>query len=587
MKNKDKSLFENLWECSEILSSKMDANEYKNYLAGLFFFKYYSDSFLMKAYDIINVGKPSSMWDALEVYTKVYRNVTDSANAKLINYVAKGCSVLMVPELTFKYLARKANNNELKKEDLKKAFEWIEKYEPGFENIFDVVDLDSIMLGTEEEKQNQTISDLIKAIDKVDFLKYKHNEIEDAFESLMDRASSEASKKASEFYTPQEVSQILARIAVEEQKNPQKSNSSQDSQNTKDPQNSNSSQDSQNTKDPQDPQIPQNPVTLFAYDPCMGSASLLLNMKKFAENPNFIKYFGQELVTSTYNLARMNMYIHNVKTSDQTLRNGDTLDTDWPVETEAETEDKVTVGAKSTQVTFGVILMNPPFAQKWNPNSDLENDPRFADYGIAPKSKSEYAFLLHGYHHLKNTGTMTILLPHGVLFRGAVEGEIRRKLLEEGAIYAVIGLPANLFYNTSIPTCILVLKKERKEREVLFIDGSKFFTKGKKQNRMTEEDVNRILTLYKNREDVDKEAHLATFEEIEKNNFNLNITRYIDTFDKEPELKLGEIVTNIETIENEIKTAESNILSNMSKLADMNKSAEDDIKRLKKLLGKV
>lgn len=235
---------------------------------------------------------------------------------------------------------------------------------------------------------------------------------------MIGQFASETGKKAGEFYTPQAVSKILTRIAIAGQEDRR---------------------------------------GLSVYDPCMGSGSLLLNAKKYAAEPDYIKYYGQELNTSTFNLARMNMFLHGIVPENQVLRNGDTLDGDWPTGEETD---------------FNIVLMNPPYSAKWSAAAGFLQDERFSDYGVlAPKSKADYAFLLHGLYHLKNNGTMAIVLPHGVLFRGAAEGKIREKLLRSGNIYAVIGLPANLFYNTSIPTCIVVLKKHRDGRDVLFIDA--------------------------------------------------------------------------------------------------------------------
>lgn len=284
-----------------------------------------------------------------------------------------------------------------------------------------------------------------------------------------------------------------------------------------------------------------------ATDPCMGSGSLLLNAKKYAKEPQYIRYFGQELMTSTYNLARMNMFLHGIAPENQKLRNGDTLDEDWPTGEETD---------------FDMVLMNPPYSAKWSAAAGFLQDERFSDYGVlAPKSKADYAFLLHGLYHLKSSGTMAIVLPHGVLFRGASEGKIREKLLRSGNIYAVIGLPANLFYNTSIPTCILVLKKHREGRDVLFIDASKKFEKGKKQNSMTDEHIDTIINLYMNRENVEKESFLASFEDIEKNDFNLNIPRYVDTFEKEEEVDLNALLTDMKKTDEELEKTQQEFLS--------------------------
>jgi type I restriction enzyme M protein len=256
---------------------------------------------------------------------------------------------------------------------------------------------------------------------------------------------------------------------------------------------------------------------------------------------------------STYNLARMNMFLHGIAPENQHLRNGDTLDADWPTDEETQ---------------FDCVTMNPPYSAKWSAAEGFKQDERFMNYGgkLAPKSKADYAFLLHGFYHLKQGGTMAIVLPHGVLFRGAAEKTIRETLLKNGSIYAVIGLPANMFYNTSIPTCIIVLKKHRDGRDVLFIDASKHFEKEKKQNVMKEEHIERVIELYKNREDVEKEAHLASYKEIEENGFNLNIPRYVDTTEEEEEVDLKQLTLDINETNKTIKEVNESLLNMMKDL---------------------
>ena len=290
----------------------------------------------------------------------------------------------------------------------------------------------------------------------------------------------------------------------------------------------------------------------------MGSGLLLLNAKKYSKDPRNIKYYGQELMTSTYNLARMNMFLHGVVPENQKLRNGDTLDADWPTDEETN---------------FDMVLMNPPYSAKWSAAAGFLQDERFSDFGVlAPKSKADYAFLLHGLYHLKNSGTMAIVLPHGVLFRGVAEGKIREKLLRSGNIYAVIGLPANLFYNTSIPTCIVVLKKHRDGRDVLFIDASKKFNKGKKQNEMTDEHIESVIDLYMKRETVDKESYLASFEDIEKNAFNLNIPRYVDNFEKEEPVDINALLTEMKQTDDEIQKVQNDFVSLLHELTSTDES---------------
>ena len=505
-----KDLISVLWSGADILRSKMDANEYKDYLLGIVFYKYLSDSFLIKVYDMICDDKPESLKEALEAYKEELKG---EYAEDLVKEMRDECHYVIEPELTYTYFADAARNNAFNREQLQKAFNNIEQSDPIFADLFTDIDLYSNRLGTGDQKQSDTVANLIKEIDKADLLNSDAEILGNAYEYLIGQFASETGKKAGEFYTPQAVSKILTRIAIAGQEEKR---------------------------------------GLSVYDPCMGSGSLLLNAKKYSEQPQYIKYYGQELNTSTYNLARMNMFLHGIVAENQKLRNGDTLDGDWPTDEETD---------------FNMVLMNPPYSAKWSAAAGFLQDERFSEYGVlAPKSKADYAFLLHGLYHLKNNGTMAIVLPHGVLFRGAAEGKIREKLLRAGNIYAVIGLPANLFYNTSIPTCIIILKKHRDGRNVLFIDASKKFNKGKKQNEMLDEHIDEVMKLYTKRETVEKEAFLASFEDIEKNDFNLNIPRYVDTFEEEEPIDLNALLTDMKKTDEEIEKVEGEFLSLMKQL---------------------
>lgn len=281
--------------------------------------------------------------------------------------------------------------------------------------------------------------------------------------------------------------------------------------------------------------IGQEDKKLFSvFDPTMGSGSLMLNIRNYINHRENMKYHGQELNTTTFNLAKMNLILHGVDKEDMNLRNGDTLNKDWPT---------------SEPYTFDSVLMNPPYSAKWSADETFLDDSRFNRYGrLAPKSKADFAFLLHGFYHLKDSGSMAIVLPHGVLFRGAAEGIIRKKLLEDGSIDAIIGMPANLFFGTSIPTTVIILKKNRTTRDVLFIDASNAFKKGKNQNELTTEHIDTIVETYKARTNVEKYAHVATFAEIAENDFNLNIPRYVDTFEEEEPVDMATVGANIQTI---------------------------------------
>ncbi|MSU09829.1 type I restriction-modification system subunit M, partial [Veillonellaceae bacterium WCA-693-APC-5D-A] len=301
-------------------------------------------------------------------------------------------------------------------------------------------------------------------------------------EYLIGQFAAGSGKKAGEFYTPQAVSSLITRIVTSGKADKH---------------------------------------GYSIYDPCMGSGSLLLQAKNYLEESvrNTIQFFGQERSHTTYNLARMNMILHHVPFTQQHFRNGDTLGADWPTE---------------EPTSYDSVVMNPPYSQAWSGDKGFMSDQRFQPYEkLAPKGKADFAFLLHGFYHLKNDGTMGIVLPHGVLFRGAAEGVIRKHLLENGSIYAVIGMPANIFFSTGIPTCVVILKKNRDSRDVLFIDASKEFKAGKAQNVMEQEHIDKIVKAYHERKDVEKFAHLASFEEIQENDFNLNIPRYVDTFEEE------------------------------------------------------
>lgn len=513
-----KDLISVLWSGADILRSKMDANEYKDYLLGIVFYKYLSDSFLIKVYDMIYDEKPDTLKTALDAYKEILQ---DESAEELKEQIKLECHYVIEPELTYTSFADAARNNMFNREQLQKAFNNIEQSDSLFQDLFTDIDLYSNRLGTGDQKQSDTISSLIKEIDKADLLNSDADVLGNAYEYLIGQFASETGKKAGEFYTPQAVSKIITRIAI----------------------------DGQETK-----------KGLSVYDPCMGSGSLLLNAKKYSNEPAYIRYYGQELMTSTYNLARMNMFLHGVTPDNQKLRNGDTLDGDWPTGEETD---------------FNMVLMNPPYSAKWSAAPGFLQDERFSDYGVlAPKSKADYAFLLHGLYHLKSNGTMAIVLPHGVLFRGAAEGKIREKLLRSGNIYAVMGLPANLFYNTSIPTCIIVLKKHRDGRDVLFIDASKKFDKGKKQNTMTDKHIDEILDLYKKRETVDKEAYLASFEDIEKNDFNLNIPRYVDNFEQEEQIDINTLLADMKKTDDEIEKVQGEFLSLLKNLT----SEDENIK---------
>ncbi len=527
-----KDLLQVLWSGADVLRGKMDANEYKTYLLGLVFYKYLSDSYLSKVYDLLNDAKP----DSLEEAQTAYEEIMESEDAEeLLEELKESLHYTLDPDMTYVSILKDAKNNAFNREKLQAAFNRIEESDELFHGLFADVDLYSNRLGTGDQKQSATIAEVIKVLDDADLIHTEGDVLGNAYEYLIGQFASETGKKAGEFYTPHGPAQILCRIAMAGQ---------------------------------------ENKKGLQVYDPCMGSGSLMLSCRNYSTEPDFIKYYGQELMPSTYNLARMNMFLHGVLPENQHLRNGDTLDADWPTDEETE---------------FDAVTMNPPYSANWSAAEGFKQDERFMDYGgkLAPKSKADYAFLLHGFYHLKQTGTMAIVLPHGVLFRGAAEGSIRRTLLENGSIYAVIGLPSNMFYNTSIPTCIIVLKKHREGRDVLFIDASKLFEKEKKQNVMKEEHIDHVLELYNNRKTVEKEAYLASYDDIVANDFNLNIPRYVDTTEEEEEIDLKALTQSMRETDKQIKEENAALVGMMKELTFQDDATKEAVEAFIRVLEEV
>lgn len=521
----NKDLLQVLWSGADELRGKMDANEYKTYLLGLVFYKYLSDTYLAKAYDLINDELPDSLDEAQEQYEEIMKT---SDAEDLLSELKHSMHYTLDPDMTYISILNDAKNNAFNREKLQAAFNRIQESDELFNGLFADVDLYSNRLGTGDQKQSATIANVIKVLDGADLIHTEGDVLGNAYEYLIGQFASETGKKAGEFYTPHGPAQILCRIAMKGQ---------------------------------------EDKKGLQVYDPCMGSGSLMLSCRNYSNEPDYIKYYGQELMPSTYNLARMNMFLHRVLPENQHLRNGDTLDADWPADEETG---------------FDVVTMNPPYSAKWSAAEGFKQDERFMDYGgkLAPKSKADYAFLLHGFYHLKQTGTMAIVLPHGVLFRGAAEGTIRETLLKNGSIYAVIGLPSNMFYNTSIPTCIIVLKKHREGRDVLFIDASNLFEKDKKQNVMKPEHIDKVVELYTNRKTVEKQAYLASFDDIKNNDFNLNIPRYVDTSEEEVEIDLKGLTEEMKKTDMDIRNGNIQLIQMLSDLTFNSQETEEAVKDL-------
>ncbi len=454
-------------------------------------------------------------YDTPEKQTDLYKELLSDEDSKedLIATIVDTLGYDIDPKYLFNVLADQAKQNVFQLNDLNKAFvDLSSKYEQ-FNGLFDDVDLQSKKLGSDDQQRNVTITEVLKKLNDIDVIGHEGDVIGDAYEFLISQFASEAGKKAGEFYTPAMVSDMMAQIVTIDQKDKK----------------------------------------LFSvFDPTMGSGSLMLNVRKYLTYQDNVKFHGQELNTTTFNLAKMNLILHGVDSEDMNLRNGDTLNKDWPTD---------------EPYTFDSVVMNPPYSAKWSADASFVDDSRFNRYGkLAPKSKADFSFLLHGYYHLKETGTMAIVLPHGVLFRSAAEGTIRQKLLEDGSIYAVIGMPANLFFGTSIPTTVIILKKNRTTRDVLFIDASNDFIKGKNQNKLSKENIEKIVSAFVERKGIEKYAHLASFDEIQENDYNLNIPRYVDTFEEEEPVDMVNVGKEIKQIREEKQAIEKNLFETISTL---------------------
>lgn len=511
-----KQLEQQLWNIANTLRGKMNADEFRDYILGFIFYKYLSEKMHLKANELLAEEDEIKEYTQLDESTEIGKEYIEAIREE----VTESLGYFLKPNELFTQIAQRgnsvgANSNSPEQsnfilEDLQLILRNIEQSTMGtgseddFDNLFEDLDLTSTKLGRTEKDKNALVSKVLAHLDKIDF-KLQDTEADvlgDAYEYLIGQFASGAGKKAGEFYTPQQVSKILAKI------------------------------------------VTTNKTKLKnVYDPTCGSGSLLLRVAKEVDKVG--KFYGQEMNRTTYNLARMNMILHDVHWSKFDIKQEDTLEKPQHLDLRAE-----------------AIVANPPFSAKWSANPLHMNDDRFSAYGrLAPKSKADFAFVQHMIHHLADNGTMSIVLPHGVLFRGAAEGHIRAYLIKDcNYLDAVIGLPANIFYGTSIPTCILVFKKQREDnKHILFIDASQEFEKVKTQNELRPQDIDKIVNTYRQRQTIDKYSYLATMEEVAENDYNLNIPRYVDTFEEEEPVDLALVAEQIKTLHQEMQSTDKTI----------------------------
>lgn len=469
-----------IWESANKMRSKIEANEYKDYILGFIFYKFLSDKevkFLKE-----NDYEESDIKELKE------------EDSDAVEFVQTGIGYFIAYEDLFSTWLKKGSDFSV--DNVRTALSAFKRnindsHKKVFEKIFDTLDTGLSKLGSDTKSQTKAISDLINLIKDIPMDgKQDYDVLGFIYEYLISNFAANAGKKAGEFYTPHEVSLLMSEIVADHLKEKDK---------------------------------------IEIYDPTSGSGSLLINIgksvSKYLDNENAIKYYAQELKENTYNLTRMNLIMRGIIPSNIFARNGDTLEEDWPYFDESDPQGTY------NPLYVDAVVSNPPYSQNWNP-TDKESDPRYANYGLAPKGKADYAFLLHDLYHLKPDGIMNIVLPHGVLFRGGEEGEIRKNLIENNKIDAIIGLPANIFFGTGIPTIIMVLRQKRENNDVLIIDASKGFVKEGKNNKLRDSDIKKIVDAFKARKDIDKFCRVVSRDEIRNNDYNLNIPRYVDSSEK-------------------------------------------------------
>ena len=466
-----------IWESANKMRSKIEANEYKDYILGFIFYKFLSEKEVkyLKEND----------------WTDEYLSELTEEDTETVESIQKNLGYFISYENLFSTWLEKDRDFSVQNvRDALSAFSRLinPAHKKVFEGVFDTLQTGLSKLGDSAASQSKSISDLIQLIRDIPMDgKQGYDVLGFIYEYLIEKFAANAGKKAGEFYTPHEVSLLMSEIVANHLKDRDK---------------------------------------IEIYDPTSGSGSLLINIgksaSKYISGENKVKYYAQELKQNTYNLTRMNLVMRGIEADNIVTRNGDTLEDDWPYFDENDP-----IGSYNP-LYVDAVVSNPPYSQAWNP-VDKETDPRYAGYGIAPKGKADYAFLLHDLYHIKPDGIMTIVLPHGVLFRGGEEGEIRKNLIEKNKIDTIIGLPANIFYGTGIPTIIMVLKQKRINNDILIIDASKGFMKDGKNNKLRASDTKRIVDVVTARESVCKFSRVVSRDEIRKNDYNLNIPRYVDS----------------------------------------------------------
>jgi len=499
-----------LWGIADDLRGAMNADDFRDYMLSFLFLRYLSDNYEAAAQKELGPDYPKLADDDKRAPLSLWYAANAGDVAEFEKQMRRKVHYVIEPQHLWSSIAELARTQKGDLlQTLENGFKYIENqsFDSTFRGLFSEINLNSEKLGKKYPERNTKLCTIISKI-AVGIAGFSTNSdiLGDAYEYLIGQFAAGSGKKAGEFYTPQHISKILSAIV---------------------------------TLDSQEPATGKKKKLDKVLDFACGSGSLLLNVRKQLGSHGIGKIYGQESNITTYNLARMNMLLHGVKDSEFEIHHGDSLLNDWDILNEMNPAKKLECDA---------VVANPPFSYRWEPTEALSEDFRFKSYGLAPKSAADFAFLLHGFHFLSDQGTMAIILPHGVLFRGGAEERIRAKLLKDGHIDTVIGLPANLFFSTGIPVCILVLKKCKKPEDVLFINASEHFEKGKRQNRLLPEHIDKIVDTYQYRKEEERYSRRVSMDVIAKeHNFNLNISRYVSTAQAEEQIDLQ--AKNVELVE--------------------------------------
>ncbi len=515
------ALGKKLWSIADRLRGAMDPDDFRDYMLAFLFLRYLSDNYEAAAKKELGSDFPALPKDDRRSPLSLWYEANSADSAEFEKQMRRKIHYTIKPEFLWSSIAELARTQSAELlNELGKGFHSIENesFENKFNGLFSEISLTSEKLGKTYAQRNKSLIGIVSEVaEGLREFSSAVDQLGDAYEYLIGQFAAGSGKSAGEFYTPQQVSSILSGIV---------------------------------TLDSQAPETGPRQRLDAVMDFACGSGSLLLNVRHRleAQGGHLGRIYGQEKNVTTYNLARMNMLLHGVKDSEFEIFHGDTLLNEWEMLQETN---------PAKQPRFDAIVANPPFSYRWKPNDALAEDSRFKNHGLAPKSAADFAFLLHGLHFLKEDGVMAIVLPHGVLFRGGAEERIRTKLLEDGMIDTVIGLPANLFYSTGIPVSVLVLKKCKRHDDVLFINasGPENFQKGKRQNVLLEDHIAKVLDTYRERREETRYSRRVGMAEIRKNAMNLNISRYVRTAEAEQEIDLAKVHAELVAADIKIKSA--------------------------------